>query len=104
MYGVHANHERFAFSLEVVGDDPGQPQEVRFLFGATDEGSMGQVGAHRLNVGVRITQVFERVLEDVTGQAVWTLKWRALEARVLQFATAEPTKWQEEAAGREVAE
>lgn len=90
-YGVHANHERLAFSLEVVRDDLARGREVHFFFGATEEAPMRQVGALCLNVGVRIIEVFERVLQDVTGQAVWTLKWGALEARVLQFATAERT-------------
>lgn len=104
MYGVHANHERLAFSLEEIGNDDGEPQGTPFYFGAPDQASMRQVGAFCLDVGVRIIQVFERVLEDVTGQAVWTPKWGTLEARVLQFATAELSRWKEEAAKREVGE
>ncbi len=91
-YGVHVNYERLALSLEVVRDDLKKPHEVRFFFGVTEEAPMKQGGIFCLNVGVRIIEVFERVLEDVTGQSVWMQEWPMLGGRVLKFTKAELTK------------
>ncbi len=85
-YGVHANHERLAYSLEVVDGGPGQPRQVRLNFGVTDAVAITQSGGVCIAVGVRIIQVFERVLEDVTGQLVWTTLWGQLRGRVWEFA------------------
>ena len=86
MYGVHANHERLAYTLEIVDGGAGQPRRVLFNFGLKDATAIMQMGGICLAVAVRIIEVFEHVLQDVTGQMVWTIQWRQLQGRAWDFA------------------
>lgn len=83
-FGVHSNHERLAFSMQVE-EEPGGHVHVDFLFGSTDLRIIRQCAGFCATVAYRMLEVFRPCFEDITGLAVWTTEFGGLEGQLQAF-------------------
>lgn len=83
-FGVHSNHERLTFSIEVIEETDGHTR-LDFLFGSDDLGMIRKCAGFCATVAYRMLEVFRPCFEDITGMTVWTTELRGLEVQLETF-------------------
>lgn len=86
-FGVHSNHERLAFSIEVT-EEPDGHALIEFLFGSNDVNMIRKSAGFSVAVAYRMLEVYRPCFEDITGLTVWTTELGQLERQVETFVLA----------------
>ena len=86
-FGVHSNHERLAFSIEVT-EEPDGHRLFAFLFGSNDLRMIRICAGFSATVAYRMLEVFRPCFEDITGLTVWTTELGQIERQLETFLLA----------------